>query len=52
VRPVEPLGRALTVAVHQQRETSGGSGVAHARELSLPRIGVVIRQPSLAVSVT
>jgi len=52
VRMAEPFGRAVAVADHEQREAGAGRRIAHARQLALARIRVVVRKPTLAVPVT
>jgi hypothetical protein len=33
--------RFCSISVHEERETGAGSGVAHARQLPLARVGVI-----------
>ena len=48
---MQPLGGFVAIALHEQREPGSAGGVAHPRELLLPRVGVArVRQARLAVA--
>ena len=47
---VEPVGRLVAAPGHEQREPRAAGGVAHPRQLALPRVRV-LGQPRLAVLV-